>query len=62
MDDKNNDTIQAQAMKGIALSSDLIEQINQKKRSNVPSRITEEEMPEDIRHNKLKQESKKLAE
>lgn len=68
MDGKNNDTI-AQAMKDIAESSDLIEQINPynqqinqllKKRSDVPFRITVEDMLEDVRYNKLKQESKKL--
>lgn len=68
MDDNNNETI-AQAMKNIAQNSDLIEQINQYsdqinqllgQRSKVPSRITVEDMPEETRYNKLKQESKKL--
>jgi len=68
MDGKDNDTI-AQALKDIAQSSDLIEQIYQyneqinqllKKRGDVPSRITVEDMPEEVRYNKLKQESKKL--
>lgn len=68
MDGNNNETI-AQVMKDIAQSSDLIEQINQysdqinqllDQRSKVPSRITVEDMPEETRYNKLKQESKKL--
>ena len=68
MDGNNNETI-AQVMKDIAQSSDLIEQINQysdqinellEQRSKVPSRTTVEDMPEETRYNKLKQESKKL--
>lgn len=68
MDAQNENTIE-KAVKDIAQSSDLIEQINQyngqisqllEKRGNVPSRITVEDMPQEERYNKLKQESKKL--
>jgi hypothetical protein len=57
------------AMKGIAESSDLIEQVEAykaeiegllKKRENTPSRISIADMPEEERYNKLRQESKKL--
>jgi len=57
------------AIKDIAESSDLIEDINNYeghikelliKRKKVPSRISLAEMPKEIRYNKLKTESKKL--
>lgn len=67
--DSNNDNTIEQAIKDIAQNSDLIEQINQyneqinqllKERNGVPPRIKVEDMPEETRYNKLKQESKKL--
>lgn len=64
--DVNN---QEQFMKNMAKSATLIEQINEYKeqiielisnRKKVPSRISVSQMPEDMRYNKLKQESKKV--
>ena len=58
-----------QAMKIIAKNSGLIEQINQykididiliAKRKSIPARITIEQMPQEKRYNKLKQEGKKI--
>lgn len=58
-----------QAMKIIAQSSELVEQINQykididlliTKRKAIPARITIEQMPQEKRYNKLKQEGKKI--
>lgn len=68
MDEKEKQTIR-QALKDIAKSSDLIEQINSynkqikqllQERSKLPSRIKVKDLPEQVRYNKLKQESKKL--
>lgn len=68
METKEKETIE-NAIKNIAESSDLIEDINNYethikelliKRKKVPSRISIAEMPQEIRYNKLKTESKKL--
>ncbi len=68
LEGKEMETIDT-VMKGIAKSSELIEQINQHKttinslttkRSSIPSHITVGQMPEGKRFNKLKQEGKKI--
>lgn len=68
LEGKEMETIDT-AMKGIAKSSELIEQINQykatidtltTKRASIASHITVGQMPEGKRYNKLKQEGKKI--